>query len=373
MKGKTKRINNLSKALLLAISFVLTIILTATITLAWFYDTDWASSTATMAGAVGIEMRDHATKVTSGADQMHFVITNTDLAYPGQSLDVAASVFNNGGSSIVNYFKDQNKDNSDANPDNNYSDTDIKNAGTALVGSACYIRAHFAVYTNIGTRQDDPSTPNINEADPESEKLLNARGLYEFLVGLIKAQNDAQTNYRWVYFNNPSPKKTLQGSVYYNGIEVTPENQDQINQEITTNSGDGGYFYLCKTDGYTLLPLAVGDNAAFLWKDTFIIPWQLTNASADRSIFVGVSFQAIQTFIPIISNAGVISTLANNRLDPNLCYYNENAVQTIFNTCEFEPIDTVIDGVDYSKAEDGFVKASYPSNPSGTIVPSTPE
>ena len=373
MKGKTKKIDNLSKGLLLAVSFVLTIVLTATLTLAWFYDTDWSSSTSTMAGAVGIEMRDHTDKVTSGADQMHFIIS-TDLAYPGQAIDVSASVFNNGGSSIVNYFKDP--ANKPAEPEGTEdadgyhpSDDEIKDAGTQLIGSACYIRAHFAVYTNIGTREDDPTTDE-NEADPETEKLLNARGLYEFLVGLIETQNNAQGDYRWVYYRNEQAVKFLQGKYYYNGVEVMPAEGQTVPEQII----DEGYFYLCYPDGYTMLPLAVGDKAAFLWNDTFVLPWQLTNASADRSIFVGLSFQAVQTFIPMIDGTtGVISKLADNQLLPELCYYNDNSVQTVFNTSVFEPIDTVINGIDYSDEAAGFQKATYPSNPgTGTINPGAP-
>lgn len=364
MKGKTRKINNLSKGLLLAVSFVLTIVLTATLTLAWFYDTDWASSTATMAGAVGIEMRDHNDKVTSGEDQLHFIIA-TDLAYPGQAIDVSASVFNNGGSSIVNYFKDPN--NKPTTPGgttdaNGYHPTDdeIAAAGDQLIGSACYIRAHFAVYTNIGTRQDDPNT-NENEADPETEKLLNAQGLYEFMVGLIETQNSIPNpTYRWVYYRNENAVKLLQGKYYYNGNIIEPAQGQTVPNQII----DEGYFYLCYTDGYTMLPLKVGDKAAFLWNDTFVLPWQLTNASADRSIFVGLSFQAVQTFIPVIDGAtGVISKLADNRLKPELCYYYDNSVQTVFNTSFFEPIDTVIDDIDYSDESKGYVKASVPSDP----------
>ena len=364
MKGKSRKLDNLSKGVLLAVSFVLTIVLTATLTLAWFYDTDWASSTSTMAGAVGIEMRDYTDRVTSGEDQLHFVIS-TDLAYPGQAIDVSASVFNNGGSSIVNHFKDPNNipetpgGTTDDNGVYHPSDSEIENAGTALVGSACYIRAHFAVYTNIGTREDDPTTDE-NEGDPETEKLLNSQGLYEFLVGLVETQNKVENaTYRWVYYRNENAVKNLEGKYYYNGNEVMPTEGESVPDAII----DDGYFYLCYTDGYTMLPLKVGGLAAFLWNDTFVLPWQLTNASADRSIFVGLSFQAIQTFIPVISTDGVISKLADNQLKPELCYYYDNSVQTVFNTSHFEPIDTVINGIDYSDASQGYVKASLPSDP----------
>ncbi len=361
MKGKVKKSDNLSKGLLLAVSLILTVVLTVSLTLAWFYDTDWASSTLTMAGAVGIELRDDDNKVTSGSDALDFVIT-TDLAYPGQAIDVSASVFNNGGSSIVNYFKDTTNQSPTGTTDGNGnylpSDTEIKDAGDELVGSPCYIRAHFAVYTNIGSMEDDADTPE-NEADPDTDKLLNAQGLYEFLVGLVDAQNKVEgVTYRWVYYRNEEAVKNLEGKYYYNGGEIAPGEGETVPAQII----DDGYFYLCERDGFTLQPLLVGTGAVFLWNDTFVIPWQLTNASADRSIFVGVAFQAVQTYIPKIDGStGVINRDPNNQLPADQCYYYDNSVQTVFNTSKFVPIETVIDGIDYSDASQGFIKASLPS------------
>ena len=80
MKGKKKNKKKVGKILLLGMSFLLTIVLTFTITLAWFYDSDWASNSVTMAGTVGIEVRKQgATSATSGSGNLHFIIT-TDKA-----------------------------------------------------------------------------------------------------------------------------------------------------------------------------------------------------------------------------------------------------------------------------------------------------
>lgn len=348
MKGKTKKLNNTIKYLLLAVSFLLTIVLTATLTLAWFYDTDWANKSVQMSGAVGIEMRDHTSKVTSGDKQLSFVITS-DYAYPGQAIHVSASVFNNGGSSIVNHFNDKNIENP--------TDEDIANAGkNEDVGSPCYVRATFVVYTNIASDED---------AD-EKEKLFNAQSIYEFLVGLVETQNNVvDPDYRWVYYRNPNAVKNLEGKYYFDGQQVYPDEGETVPDAIM----DNGYLYLCYTDGLTLKPLNVGDTAAYIWNDTFIIPWQLTNASADKKIFIGITFQAIQTYIPVINaTTGEISRLADNQLKPELCYYYDTSVQTVFNTSNFDKVNTVIDGFDYSDADLGFAKASIPLNPDqGTI------
>ena len=99
------------------------------------------------------------------------------------------------------------------------------------------------------------------------------------------------------------------------------------------------------------MPLGVKETAVFLWNNTFVIPWQLTNTSADKTLFVGVSFQAIQTFIPkMVTNEGVstgiIDSEANNQLPAIDCTYDSIAVQTVFNSCKFTPIDiTVLDTI----------------------------
>ena len=191
MKGKTKKIDNLSKGLLLAVSFVLTIVLTATLTLAWFYDSDWASNSVTMAGTVGIEVRKQgATSATSGSGNLHFVIS-TDKAYPGQAIDVSASAYNNGGASKKN----------------------------GKEGSPCYLRASFTVYTNIGL--DDESTTDIDEAAEEAE--MNSRELYDFLLELITTQNGNASDYQWIYYSNESAG---------NGQLLSPSGTDADNVKL---------------------------------------------------------------------------------------------------------------------------------------------
>jgi hypothetical protein len=127
---------------------------------------------------------------------------------------------------------------------------------------------------------------------------------------------------------------------------------------------DIGFFYLCYddttkgADNKILKPLEVGKTTAFLWNSTFVIPWQLTNTSADKHIFVGVTFQAIQTFIPIIEN-GSISKLADNQLSADLCTYDSIAVQTVFNSSHFKPIELVVNGLDFSQPQ--YRPATTPS------------
>ena len=326
MQGKSSKKRKTGKIILLGMSFLLTVVMTFTITLAWFYDSDWASNSVTMAGTVGIEIRrkeldsdpEGANLTTSGSGQLYFDIT-TDLAYPGQAIDVSASVYNNGGKSVIN----------------------------GKSGSACYIRAHFAVYTNIG--MDDPTTPDVDEALEESE--MNAQSLYDFLVGLVETQNKVVgTSYYWQYHRNTgsmpislSGTSTEDVKYFYEGTQYEPGTQP--------STKDRGYFYLCYKQGThqlddnttlsvakdgVLMPLNVTKEAVFLWNDTFIIPWTLTNYSADKLIYVVVTFQAVQTFIPVISNAGVISGAANNQLPAMDCMYNNSSVQTVFNSCNFK-------------------------------------
>lgn len=326
MQGKSSKKRKTGKIILLGMSFLLTVVMTFTITLAWFYDSDWASNSVTMAGTVGIEIRrkllddedpdDPLTNLkTSGSGKLYFDIT-TDYAYPGQAIDVSASVYNNGGKSYEN----------------------------GKSGSACYVRAHFAVYTNIG--MDDPDTEDVNEALEEAE--MNAQSLYDFLQGLVEAQNGTNSPYTWTYYRNTgsmpiSLSGTSNGDIkyYYEGT--------QYEQADAPTDKDRGYFYLCYKRGNhqledestltvsedgILMPLNVTKDAVFLWNDTFIIPWTLTNYSADKLIYVVVTFQAVQTFIPKITN-GIISGDANNQLEWNNCKYNNPSVQTVFNSCNF--------------------------------------
>ena len=366
MKGKAKNKRKVGKAILICIGFFLTIVLTFTTTLAWFYDSDWASKYIKMGGSVGIEIKDEQGLTTSGGNNLHFAIT-TDKAYPGQAVDVSASCYNNGGESGTN-------------------------------GSNCYIRAHFAVYTNIGkVTMPDPSDFDGGETSQEyidavaeanskaqaEKNNLSAEVLYSFLDSLITAQNATATDYKWVYYQKtgalPLSKSNTPGAddidYYLDGIKYKDATHGTNSANATqtdnvTTVTDRGYFYLCTDANGILKELNVGDAAVFLWNSTFIIPWQLTNASADKYIFVGLTFQAIQTFIPKIelnddgTSKGFIDKTFNNdsgnQLDPNSCTYNNIAVQTVFNSCTFTDINTkvVINGETIDFADGNYDVAS---------------
>lgn len=367
MKGKAKQKKKIGSIILIGMGFFLTAILTFTSTLAWFYDSDWASKYINMAGTVGIEIRRElqpgedpalTNLKTSGSGNLYFKLFNEDpknpksmLAYPGQSIDVSASVYNNGGRSGSN-------------------------------GSECYVRAHFAVYTNIGkipvasdyeggetsnaykfAAELAGSTAGLVASDyvgganapafirdntaAQTEAGLNAKNFYIFLNSLITKQNGTNPGYYWQYYQHTgamplsnSGTSDQDVNYYYEGKQVKDGTDDVT--DVTTLV-DKGYFYLCtnSTDGI-LQPLGREDTAIFLWNDTFVIPWQLTNDSADKRIFVAVTFQAIQTFIPKISASGIINADADNRLPVDQCLYYCDPVQTVFNSCNFEPIDTKI-------------------------------
>lgn len=376
MKGKTKTKNRkVAKVLILAVSFVLTAVLSVSMTMAWFFDTDWASTAVTMAGAVGIEMRD-GSQATSGSGNLHFVV-ESEYSYPGQAVEVEASVFNNGGSSVINHF----------GKTPTYAEI-TGAAGTGDldgVGSACYIRAHFAVYTNIGTDvktyPDGATEAEKTEIDKQFEEnaKLNSTALYSHLVDLVKTQNQKvhddnriTDKYQWVYYRNNTPVYDFDGKTYYMGLERA--------DDFTVTGGDEGYFYLCMSDGKTLKPLQVGEDAAFLWNSTFVIPWQLNNFSADKDIFIGVIFQAVQTFIPkmdVEGNKYTINGDADNQLDSDddtsngyQHDYDAPEVQIVFNTCRFTAIDTVIDSKDYGDASAGYTKASAPES-TPNLAPTT--
>ena len=375
MKGKTKN-KKLMKVLILAVCFVLTIVLSVSLTMAWFFDTDWASTAVTMAGAVGIEMRD-GSQATSGSGNLHFVV-ESEYSYPGQAVEVEASVFNNGGSSVINHFG--------KTPTYDEIQSGAESGDLAKVGSACYVRAHFAVYTNIGTDTKvypENATPEekaeIDLQFTENAKL-NSTALYSHLVDLVKTQNqavyddstiDAKDKYQWVYFRNENPVYNFDGKNYYMGIERADNFIVDMDGDGEQDAGDEGYFYLCMSDGTTLKPLKVGEDAAFLWNSTFVIPWQLNNFSADKDIFIGVIFQAVQTFIPemdVASGKYTIGGEADNQLDDDegtdgyQHHYNSPEVQIVFNTCRFTAIDTVIGSKDYGDKSKGYTKASAPAS-----------
>lgn len=397
MKGKTIDKKRIIKTLMLIMGFVLTIVLTASVTLAWFYDSDWANKSVTMAGSVGIEMRDDSGNLTSGAGNFHLMIDGKK-AYPGQSIEIEASVFNNGGTSIENHFTGKTYDK--AGGENKYDDDDIKAAGTGAsanidgdeVGSPAYIRARFVVYTNIGadaaptapTKPENYDTDATAKATYDTAKAkydrlveeyqdnlkFNAACLYKAMLDMITDRNTKQSDYDWVFWQNDSAKMPIKEGTttknYFEGV---------VNDTATD---DGGYFYLCKNDSNILMPLNVGDAAAFLWDGTFIIPWQLTNMSADKTIFVALEFQAVQTYIPLINASGEISTAFPNQLDANKCIIQDRSVQTVFNSSRFTNMSTLctLNGYDYSSptaAAAGFVKASLPADDDaayahGTVV-----
>lgn len=344
MEGKKKK-RKAGGIILLCMSFLLVIVLTFTLTLAWFFDSDWSSNYVSMAGSVGIEIRDPSITVegkpanASGAGNLHFNIS-TDYAYPGQAIDASAEVYNNGGISVTN------------------------NTG---VGSPCYIRARFIVYTNIGLTSE-----SATEAT-----LINSQILYAFLNGLVTTQNNlpvANAPYYWQYYTKKgacalSTSGTSAGDkLYYLEGKSTYSESDVNKQELK----DEGYFYLCQktgvnngigqTNGY-LYPLTVGASSVFLWNSQFVIPWQLTNYSADKYIFVAVEFQAIQTFIPKIEN-GVINSNPDNQEhdntrsddDPYYVSYDNISVQTVFNTIDFRVGENAFSTKITVKTPDGKTK-----------------
>lgn len=355
MKGKTqnkKGKKKLIKILILACSFVLTIVVSASVTLAWFYDSDWASNTVTMAGTVGIEMRNDAKTHTTGINQLHFKI-DTAYAYPGQSVELQASVFNNGGTSIEEYFEKHSIPLNDENIKKyGQGQVDTNGDGTAdykdVIGSSAYIRAQFVVFTNIVEGGTAPEEPDLSEYDDMAEYLedmikyeedlfayeeaqaneaFNGRSIYNALQGLLNNTAD----YTWKYHKNTTSSYQFDGSPY----TVT----------------DLGYYYLCVGDGSTkvLKELKVGDTAAYLWNSTFVIPWELTNLSADKEIYIGITFQAVQTYIPrvhevVTSEEGVepvtkewqiVSDYENALENPK---YDDTAVQIVFNTSRFKTV-----------------------------------
>lgn len=349
MKGKTKKKRKIGKIILIGMSFFLTILLTFTTTLAWFYDSDWASKYIKMGGTVGISIRDNTGAFTSGTGNLHFILSNTEntngLGYPGQSVDVSASCYNDGGRSTTN-------------------------------GSECYVRARFAVYTNIGKDPnpndyitteypDGTKNPDYIEdvAQAENDKKLSASSLYSFLNSLIDTQNSLSdsTGYRWVYYKRTGSLTLTDSGTASTNPKYYLDGNTLTNKDDTSH--DRGYFYLCENKDASgnlsnkMKKLAVGSDAVFLWNNTFTIPWQLTNASAGKYIYVGVIFQAVQTYIPVIDGAtGTISQAANNQLPADDCLYNDVSVQTVFNTCTFKEIPLIVnvDGVDIDFGSSDF-------------------
>ena len=329
MKGKNKKKRAL-KISLIAMSFVLVMVLGVSLTLAWFYDGDWASNYVQMGGPVGIKIYDNEPaddddNWTSGANNLHFDLLSSEKAFPGQSIDIKAG--------IINYGQETTKI---------VDDNGTLKFDTVRSGSSCYLRAHFAVYTTI--------------TDPTFDTSV----LCGFVDGLVTEQNEkydptgSGTDYYWYYYQNSGTALPLAESsdgttlkYYTNGKAVT---------EGTTLIDDG-YYYLCggnkeslpsstNPDKAYLKELAYLNDNTFLWDSRIIIPWNLTNTSADAIIVVEVRFEAIQTFIPKITD-GIISTDANNRVDDYIATgdsagkdgyqvsVNNASLQTVFQSSDF--------------------------------------
>lgn len=337
MKGKNKKKRAL-KISLIAMSFILVMVLGVSLTLAWFYDGDWASNYVQMGGPVGIKIYDTVdgegkpNHFTSGANNLHFNLLSSEKAYPGQSIKIQAGIYNEGMQSTV--LK---------------KDGDNLSFETQTSGSSCFVRAHFAVYTSI---TDTTGTFDVSD-------------LCTFVDGLIGTQNQKYkdgTDYYWFYHQEKGSKALSETSTdasknkhYFNGKEVT-ENTDIL---------DDGYYYLC---GGSNEDIPTGDGAedkailkelefltakAYLWDSTIVIPWQLNNGSADAVIVVEVRFEAIQTFIPEISG-GVISNAENNRVDDDevtddyQVSVGNDSLQTVFNSSDFSSTFTQANGNEYT-------------------------
>ena len=198
---------------------------------------------------------------------------------------------------------------------------------------------------------------------------MNAQSIYNFLNSLIATQNTKGT-YQWKYH-----KQTDAIPLSTSGTQKVGTDDDIADDDAASDisyyldgkkytaanaTGDRGYYYLCykkdatittftspgtytvKDTDFILKPLAYNEAAAFLWDDQLIIPWTLTNYSADKHIFVGIVFQAVQTYIPVINTDGSFLKQANNQLAPELCTYNNHSVQAVFNSSTFKAIDTKI-------------------------------
>ena len=333
MKGKTKK-KKLMKILILAACFVLTIVVSASVTLAWFYDSDWASNGLTMAGAVGIEMRNADGQLTSGAGNLHFKIA-TNYAYPGQAMDIQAHVYNNGGSSVINSINGKDAfwtwDETNKKYNQVITDAEIEAAAEAGKGSPCYVRAQFVVLTNIDKSAyvaDPLLSPEEAAAEQAANALFNSQAIYNALNALITKNNEASDDYDWIYDKNSATEVKFDSGTY--------------------PISDNGYFYLCENGTNTLHALEVGEESAFLFENTFVIPWGLTNYTADKEIYIGVTFQAIQTFIPRLTgsatNWDIYATDLNNQADDDRStagfqnYYYSTNVQIVFNTSRFSKI-----------------------------------
>lgn len=237
-------------------------------------------------------------------------------------------------------------------PDSNSNYSFYMNNNT--VGSGCIV---FDCIADVSNASQDAT-------------YVNAQIIYNFLQNLVSVQNNQSIDaapYYWQYFTREGGCGLSSSGISDQDVLYYLEGQASTTKQT---GKDEGYFYLCQksapgaTNGY-LYPLQVGESSVFLWNDQFIIPWQLTNYSADKHIFVAVEFQAIQTFIPKIEEH-IINSDPNNQAhdntrsqdsDPYYVLYNNESVQTVFNSCVFPDVGTIIDGIDFSE----YATTSRPS------------
>ena len=309
----------LTKIVLLALAFLMTIIITFTVTVAWFYDSDWADNKITMGGKVSVyltngENTDDTDDDTnpydnlgqSGSKSLHFqLFGGAEKAYPGQTIDVKTSVYNDG-------------------------------------DSDCFIRAKFMVATDV------------------TEPDLDLANLYLYLHSLVQAINSMDDyDYCWVYDerNHNNSPIYFENNYYLNGVAYPKDTWEKTMD--ASAKFDTGYYYLCqKVDGATshlLKPITKSSLQTFFMDGTFLIPWTLTNSSASCNIYAAVQFQAIQTFIPVVYNPnetnasskeynedsqyhGTISKAENNRFPEDSVKYDTYSAQVVWNSCVFDSI-----------------------------------
>ena len=307
----------LTKIVLLALAFLMTIIITFTVTVAWFYDSDWADNKITMGGKVSVFLTNGENIGTesepeyenlgqSGSQKLHFqLFGGAEKAYPGQTIDVKTSVYNDG-------------------------------------DSDCFIRAKFMVATDVSDGED-----------------LDIGNLYYFLHTLVLAINEVEEyDYCWVYFEHDYTAPVYFEEKYY--LNGDSYDKDSWEKTMTNDQkNDGGYYYLCQKVGNAVSPLlkpvAKSSLQTFFMDGTFLIPWTLTNSSASCNLYATVQFQAIQTFIPIVYNPnetnasskeyhqdskyhGTISKAENNRFPEDSVRYDTYSAQAVWNSCEFDSI-----------------------------------
>ena len=207
MEGKTKKKSSkFLKVAILGISAILLVILTVSTTLAWFFDADWANNAVDMAGAVGIVLKGQDTSgntvTTSGAGQLTFRIhDNTKGVYPGQAVEVKASVFNNGDAddSLADGIGDA--DGFDTGDDVATSTEDATLGQYKTTSSACYVRAHFAVFTDL----------------PANDANFNAKDIFYYLERMVNAASTGK-NYKWVHYVHDTTNAADQIAITASGV-----------------------------------------------------------------------------------------------------------------------------------------------------------